>query len=74
MITVNEEIYCNAKEAAAYLEVKRCTFYSNVRSQIKAYKVGTRRRLFYKQSELEPFRTIHIVNQMLPVVFEHSRS
>lgn len=61
MIQRNGERYCNAKEAAEYLDIPRHLFYCNVRKQLEGYKVGARRRRFYKVSDLEPFRSVQPV-------------
>ncbi len=61
MIIADGESYCNAKEAATYLSIKRSMFYNNVRSQVKTYRIGAGRRLFYKITDLEVFRGIQQV-------------
>jgi hypothetical protein len=71
MIEIAGEVYCTATGAAKYLNITRFMFYYNVKDRITAYQFPVRRKPLYKRSELEPFR---IVNQALPVVFEHSRS
>lgn len=58
MMVVDGERYCNAKEAAAYLGIKRCMFYNNVRKNIKQYQIGARKRRMYKVSELSVFLSI----------------
>lgn len=58
MLEVEGEQYCNAKEAAKYLGIHRCMFHNNVQQNLKAYKLGVRKRSYYKLVELEPLRSV----------------
>jgi hypothetical protein len=61
MLVVDDEHYCNATEAAIYLGIHRCMFHNNVQQNLKAYKLGVRKRNYYKLSDLEPLRSVRQV-------------
>lgn len=60
-ITVDNEIYCTAAEAARDLRISRDTFHRNVEPQLQSYKFGVLRRIYYKNSDLDKFKGIHAV-------------
>lgn len=61
MIEIDGVMYHTAKSAAEYLHIQRTMFYANVKPLIQAYRFAARRRLFYRQVDLEPFRQVQIV-------------
>lgn len=61
MVEIDGEIYLIATKAAEYLGISRCQFYSSVKANIHAYKIGARRRKHYKQSDLQQFRVVEMV-------------
>jgi hypothetical protein len=63
MIEFEGVVYCNAAAAARFLGIKRCMFYTNVKGQLRQYKVGARRRLLYRQHDLEKFNTIELMKK-----------
>lgn len=64
MVEVDGEIYLIASEAAKYLGIPRGMFYYNVRARVQAYELAARRRLHYKQSDLEAFRNVKPVTSL----------
>ncbi len=60
-INVGSEVFYTASGAAAYLNIKRGMFYTSVCSKVQSYRLEPRKRRFYKQSDLEPFRRIYAV-------------
>ena len=61
MIELDGEVYHNAASAARYLHITRFMFYYNVKDRVQAYKTKVSKRLLYKQSDLEPFRSVELV-------------
>ncbi len=61
MLKWEGELYCNAKEAAALLQVSRPTFYNNVRDLLKLHKLPARSRKHYKVVEVEQFKKVEVV-------------
>ena len=57
MVEIEGEVYHTVKSAAAYLNITRFLFYSNVRSYLQSHSLPGRRRKFYKQSDLMTFRS-----------------
>ena len=58
MIELDGEVYHNAASAARYLRITRFMFYYNVKDRVQAYKTKVSKRLLYKQSDLESFRSV----------------
>jgi len=58
MIELDGEVYHNAASAARYLHITRFMFYYNVKGRVKQYRTEVSKRLLYKQSDLEVFRSI----------------
>ncbi len=61
MIELDGEIYHNTASAARYLRITRFMFYYNVKAKVQAYQIAASKRLLYKQSDLERFRSIEPV-------------
>jgi hypothetical protein len=61
MIEINGEVFYTAKDAANYLGIRRPMFYANVKPQVHAYQFASRRRLLYRQADLEPFRQVKVI-------------
>jgi hypothetical protein len=66
MIEIEGEIYHTAASAARYLHITRFMFYDNVKRKVQTYKTEMSRRLLYRQSELEQFRSIQRVHGLPP--------
>lgn len=60
MVEFDGEIYLIATKAAKYIGISRCQFYSNVKPYVHPHKIGGRRRLHYRRSDLEQFRVIEV--------------
>lgn len=52
MVTIGDESYLLASEAARHLHVSRVTFYKRYRRALQIFKVGKLQRPHYKLSEL----------------------
>ncbi len=61
MIELDGEVYHNAASAARYLRITRFMFYYNIKDKVQAYETKVSKRLLYRQSELEKFRSIQPV-------------
>ncbi len=61
MITIGEEQYLLAAEAARHLNVSRTTFYRLYKQVLKEHRVGQLRRPHYRLSDIEQS------NKVLPV-------
>lgn len=57
-VIIDGIVYYNASSAAKYLRVSRFVFYSNVRGKIQAYETRVSKRLLYRQSDLDRFRSV----------------
>lgn len=57
-VIIDGIVYYNASSAAKYLQVSRFMFYSNVRTKVQAYEIKAGKRLLYKQSDLDKFRSV----------------
>lgn len=56
MLNMDTEVYLMAKEASCFLGISRTTFYQDYKRDLQAYRVGRRKRLHYKRSDLERIR------------------
>lgn len=61
-LVLDNETYYTATEAARYLHISRDTFYENVRDKLQPYQQGFRKRLYYRQSDLDQLQHIHPIN------------
>lgn len=61
-LIIDGEEYLSAAEAATYLGISRPTFYENVQPHIPEYKHGARRRIYYRQSDLDKYKEIRKVD------------
>lgn len=57
-VIIDGIVYYNASSAAKYLQISRFMFYGNVRTKIQAYEIKASKRLLYKQSDLDKFRSV----------------
>lgn len=62
-VEINGETYFTAAEAARYVGVSRPTFYSNIHPQIAEYRHGAFKRVYYRKTEVEKFRTIEQIDE-----------
>jgi len=53
MIEIKGETYLLACEAAKTLGVARTTFYGRYRELLQAFRIGARRRIHYRLSDIE---------------------
>lgn len=54
-ITVDNRIYITAAEAARRLHISRDTFRRNVSSQLRQYRFGALRSIYYLQSDVDTY-------------------
>lgn len=53
MLKIRGEVYLNASEASERLGKSRVTFYKRYRDNLKAFKIGNLKRVYYKASDLD---------------------
>lgn len=62
-MTVGGEEYVIASEAARRLRVSRMTFYRNYKHLLQAFRIGARRRVHYKMSDVERLNRVEPIEQ-----------
>lgn len=61
-LVIDNETYYTAAEAARYLNISRDTFYENVKDKLQPYQHGFRKRVYYRQSDLDKLQSVHPIN------------
>jgi excisionase family DNA binding protein len=61
-LVIDNETYYTAAEAARYLHISRDTFYENVKGKLQPYQHGFRKRVYYRESDLDKLQNVHPIS------------